>query len=161
MISLSQNFAFVRTALQTEQILHSYLNVIKNQKLNNEDAAEEVIIITNHDSDNEESFTKSEFEDTKKFIPKEKKPEEQLKSSQKKRFVFNVADDTTYTCHLCPKRFLRKEHLMLHLNAHKKNKSYQCDSCLKKFNLKHNLLRHQLIHDDKKNFACEVCGKGN
>lgn len=148
LVSLSLVYRFIKTCLETENLLQTCLQypAVTIKVEDQEDVAQEELIIIKDDAD----VIKDE-EEILKRPTKLKKP----KTSLKRRYYFG----RNFTCHICPKLFLKKQHLVRHLKVHAKQKYYKCDHCDSHFKFISGLRRHEAVHDQKQNFTCDTCGK--
>ena len=65
----------------------------------------------------------------------------------------------TFLCHVCGKKYRRKQAYDVHMDVHSDVKLYQCDTCKKRFATKHGYQEHIVIHTDRVKHKCEICGK--
>uniref|UniRef100_A0ABM5FGP6 Uncharacterized protein isoform X1 n=1 Tax=Pogona vitticeps TaxID=103695 RepID=A0ABM5FGP6_9SAUR len=66
---------------------------------------------------------------------------------------------TPYECHLCGKRFQRKNYLAKHERIHVRPKVYQCSECRETFGQREAFIRHRGAHTGEKPHKCPQCGK--
>uniref|UniRef100_A0A6P7FWG2 Zinc finger protein 227-like n=1 Tax=Diabrotica virgifera virgifera TaxID=50390 RepID=A0A6P7FWG2_DIAVI len=65
-----------------------------------------------------------------------------------------------YKCEICLKNYVSHSRLMLHKRCHAAERPYKCDVCSKQFIEKAGLTRHMHSHTGEKPFKCEICSKG-
>ncbi|XP_045184300.2 zinc finger protein 271-like [Mercenaria mercenaria] len=77
-----------------------------------------------------------------------------------KRHMYIHTDDKPFSCAICLKGFIRRDHLKDHVNSvHKDQKLYSCDICNKAFSLKQNLKAHMNYHLPMPRYTCCLCNK--
>ena len=69
-------------------------------------------------------------------------------------------EERPFECQLCPKTFVQKYGLTLHMRSHTKIAPYKCSFCDRTFTQSTNKNRHELTHSAVKPFTCTMCGKG-
>jgi len=62
-------------------------------------------------------------------------------------------------CEHCPKSFVTKKDLEVHLLKHSGERNYHCEICGKTFQTNGHLTVHRRIHTGEKPYCCELCGK--
>ena len=66
-----------------------------------------------------------------------------------------------HQCRLCMKTHNSPSDLLVHIKSvHEQRKDENCHICDKKFARKNDLRKHIMRHERIKNFVCELCGKG-
>ena len=66
-----------------------------------------------------------------------------------------------HQCRLCMKTHNSPSDLLVHIKSvHERRKDENCHICDKKFARKNDLRKHIMRHERIKNFVCELCGKG-
>ncbi|XP_030627495.1 zinc finger protein 135 [Chanos chanos] len=76
-----------------------------------------------------------------------------------KRTSPQQADERSYACLLCDKRFSHTSSLARHEQTHAGEKQYPCSVCKKTFVRLSNLKQHQQTHASGKLYECQHCGK--
>jgi hypothetical protein len=66
---------------------------------------------------------------------------------------------TPFDCHICEKKFSRKDEIKRHTDSvHEKKKPHQCLICDKQFARKSDVKRHtDSVHEEKKPHKCTIC----
>ena len=77
----------------------------------------------------------------------------------KRHLLKSHNEGTWFTCNMCEKKFLTRQHLKLHLFQHEDVKPYVCSECPKRFCRADALKSHQLVHTDYIQFCCVLCCK--
>nr|AHA51301.1 zf-H2C2_2 domain-containing protein [Charistephane fugiens]AHA51302.1 zf-H2C2_2 domain-containing protein [Charistephane fugiens] len=79
------------------------------------------------------------------------------------RWYHYRSEHSTYRfeCEYCKKKFIKKQHLDIHIRTHLKIKDYQCmhAGCGASFLTAQHLRNHNKIHTGEKPFECSECGK--
>ena len=65
-----------------------------------------------------------------------------------------------YPCSLCPKSFVTRWQLNLHMKRHSKERPHVCEVCGKTFKILSILAQHRQTHNKVKSYTCQFCGKG-
>ena len=74
--------------------------------------------------------------------------------------VHNDENHTRYCCHLCDKRFYRKNQYVRHIRVHTDERPYSCSICAKAFKESSKLIRHKKhVHNIAKPHECKYCSK--
>lgn len=68
--------------------------------------------------------------------------------------------DLKFACKECPKKFVNRYTLRLHIQRHTNEKPYCCEQCGSVFYSSQLLKNHQIIHSDYKPFKCSICDRG-
>ncbi|GLV41648.1 earmuff [Carabus blaptoides fortunei] len=66
------------------------------------------------------------------------------------------------TCKECAKVFKQKMYLKIHMRSHysAEERSFACELCDKRYAYQYQLAQHQYQHTDEKPYVCQQCGKG-
>ena len=66
-----------------------------------------------------------------------------------------------HQCRLCMKTLKNPAHLLLHIKSvHERRKDEKCHICDKKFARKNDLQKHIIRHKKVQNYVCAKCGRG-
>lgn len=63
--------------------------------------------------------------------------------------------EAKFGCNLCPRKFMAKHNLKIHMNTHTKSNLVKCDFCSKKFSHIKYKKKHQIVC--KKGYECYLC----
>ncbi|KFM64877.1 Zinc finger protein 311, partial [Stegodyphus mimosarum] len=88
----------------------------------------------------------------------EKRSEEKLTLRQSPSKA--TREKKSFECHVCKKRFTRKENRKLHMKSHHQNsgtKSFPCTQCGKVFLKRSNVKEHMRTHITSTTHPCEIC----
>ncbi|XP_072447885.1 uncharacterized protein [Chiloscyllium punctatum] len=88
----------------------------------------------------------------------------QIRLGDKNRRTLNPSSpicnkEKRFSCDYCERRFIRKEHLMMHLRTHTGEKPFACEECGRAFAEKWNLKEHRRTHTGVRPYPCRFCGK--
>ncbi|KAI1303113.1 Zinc finger protein [Halotydeus destructor] len=67
--------------------------------------------------------------------------------------------ERTFSCELCPKRFLSKQELIQHGVSHSVDKAFSCKQCGKAFTCQRYLEKHVKTHIGLKKYKCDHCDR--
>ena len=106
-----------------------------------------------------ESSDSSNNKITKKTLRSDKRKDKQKTTNKKKSDNSKIKQNTEtfkeFQCHLCPKNFVRKEHLVIHSRIHTGERPFVCSICDHNFSDHSNLRKHLKVkHKEPKPFAC-------
>jgi len=73
--------------------------------------------------------------------------------------IHSNAEQKTFECTLCNKRFTRSNHLVQHSRIHSGDRLYKCHVCNKAFSHSGHLNRHMRVHTGDKPCKCSLCNK--
>ncbi|GCC25454.1 hypothetical protein chiPu_0003864 [Chiloscyllium punctatum] len=88
----------------------------------------------------------------------------QIRLGDKNRRTLNPSSpicnkEKRFSCDYCERRFIRKEHLTMHLRTHTGEKPFACEECGRAFAEKWNLKEHRRTHTGVRPYPCRFCGK--
>ncbi|XP_055639500.1 zinc finger protein 239-like isoform X2 [Toxorhynchites rutilus septentrionalis] len=63
-----------------------------------------------------------------------------------------------YECHICYKRFLSEQRLILHQTYAYREKNHICEKCSSRFTCRGSLMNHMKTHAER-TYTCEICSK--
>lgn len=64
--------------------------------------------------------------------------------------VHETGDNSVFSCDFCPRTFIIKQQLELHLDTHFKERNFSCEMCDNKFMSKNDLVKHLQTHTGEK-----------
>ncbi|CAG9827901.1 unnamed protein product [Diabrotica balteata] len=77
-------------------------------------------------------------------------------SSYADHYTFDESEKS-YSCTLCPQKFVDTSELKSHFGLHTEQKLFDCTVCYNKFNSSKNLATHLFVNSREKPYTCEIC----